>query len=143
MSGEPDPLYACVRTRLCKYRLRDCLTRWRSEHGWSLVVHAAGAPTAEAVPRQRIVDDGVRQQYDDVVEVVPSARKHDIDDADIFHAIRNPYRYVEQEYDGELRLLIIGPARDGSLLEVVVVPLDDPQRVIHADHLRPKFYDFL
>jgi len=40
---------------------------------------------------------------------VSSARKHDVEDADIFHAIRNPYRYVEQEYDGELRLLIIGP----------------------------------
>jgi hypothetical protein len=39
------------------------------------------------------------------------------------------------------RLLSLGTA--GRLLEVVVVPAGDPQRVIHADVLRPKFYDYL
>lgn len=40
-----------------------------------------------------------------------AARKHDIDDADIIHAIRNLFRYIEQEYDGELRMLILGADR--------------------------------
>ena len=62
---------------------------------------------------------------------------------DVRHAIRNALRFREQEYDGELRLFIIGPGADGRLLEIVAVPADDPQRVIHADVLRPKFYDYL
>lgn len=77
------------------------------------------------------------------MEFTAGARKHGIEDADILHAIRNPFRYIEQEYDGELRMLILGADRTGRLLEVVVVPADDPQRVIHADRMRPKFYDYL
>lgn len=46
------------------------------------------------------------------------------------------------EYDGEERLLVIGPAPDGRLLELVL-PLDEPQRIIHAATLRPKFYIYL
>lgn len=71
-----------------------------------------------------------------------SARKHGIVDADILHAVRNALRYVEHDYDGEVRLLLIGPDRTGRLLEVVVVA-DEPPRVIHADWLRPRFYDYL
>lgn len=52
-------------------------------------------------------------------------------------------RLVEFEYDGEDRLLIIGPDRSGTLLELVAVPVDGPARIIHADRLRPKFYDYL
>jgi len=48
-----------------------------------------------------------------------------------------------QEYDGETRLFVIGADRGGRLLEIVAVPATDPQRVIHADVLRPKFYDYL
>jgi len=29
------------------------------------------------------------------------------------------------------------------LLEIVVVPVHEPQRVIHADRMRPKFYEYL
>ncbi len=77
------------------------------------------------------------------MEVAESARRHGIDDADILHAIRTPFRYIEQEYDGELRLLILGADRSGRLLEIVLVPAEDPQRVIHADRMRAKFYDYL
>jgi len=77
------------------------------------------------------------------VEVTASARKHGLTDADVLHAWRNVMRTVEQDYDGETRLLAIGPALDGALLELVVVPADQPLRVIHADRLRPKFYDLL
>lgn len=77
------------------------------------------------------------------MEIVGSARKHGIPDDDIKHAIQYPLRVVPQDGDYDGRVLIIGPDSTGRLLEVVVVPADDPQRVIHADVLRPKFYDYL
>jgi hypothetical protein len=76
------------------------------------------------------------------VEVGDSARKHDIADADMLHAWRNQLRYVLLEYNDELQYLVIGPARDGALLELVI-PTDEPGRIIHADKLRPKFYKYL
>lgn len=77
------------------------------------------------------------------MEVTASALKHGLAEEDVLHAWRNVLRTVEQDYDGETRLLAIGPARDGALLELVVVPADLPVRVIHADRLRPKFYELL
>ena len=74
------------------------------------------------------------------MEVRESARKHGIDDVDMLHAFDNHIRYVEQEYGGEVRTLLIGPDRSGRLLELVVV---DGSVIIHADVLRPKFYDYL
>lgn len=72
-----------------------------------------------------------------------SARRHGVSDADIRHAFDHAIRYVEYEYEGEERILVIGADRRGSLLELVVVPIDAPARIIHADVLRPKFYDYL
>jgi hypothetical protein len=77
------------------------------------------------------------------VEITSSARKHGVDDALITHAWENALRYVEYEYDGEERLLVIGPDLAGNLLELVAVPADEPTRIVHADRLRPKFHDFL
>lgn len=81
------------------------------------------------------------------MEFVESARKHyaehGISDADELHVIRNPFRLVEQEGDQEGRLLIIGVDPSVRLLEVVVVPADDPQRIIHVNVLQPKNYDYL
>jgi uncharacterized DUF497 family protein len=77
------------------------------------------------------------------VEIRPSARKHGIDDADIEHAWRNALRLIEYEYDGEERLLVIGPDRYGRMLELVAVPAAEPTRIIHADRLRPTFHDYL
>ena len=77
------------------------------------------------------------------MEVAPSARKHGVEDADVQHAWRNALRLVEYEYLGEDRLLVIGPDRHGRLLELVAVPAQAPARIIHADRLRPKFYDYL
>lgn len=79
----------------------------------------------------------------DGVEIGGSARKHGIQDADIIHAFEQAIRLVEFEYDGEDRLLVIGPDRHGRMLEVVAVPVDEPTRIIHADRLRAKFYDYL
>ena len=77
------------------------------------------------------------------LRVLPSARKHGIEYADIQHALDNILRYREQEYEGEMRVLVIGPDRSGRILELVIVPARSPQRVIHADVLRAKFYDYL
>jgi hypothetical protein len=77
------------------------------------------------------------------VQIRPSARKHGIDDADIEHAWRNATRLIEYEYEGDERLLIIGPDRHGLMLELVAVPVGEPTRIIHADRLRPTFYDYL
>jgi hypothetical protein len=76
------------------------------------------------------------------VEIRASARKHGISDDAILHAYRNPLRYVELEHHGEVQLLLIGPDQTGRLLELVI-PTDEPPRIIHADALRPKFYDYL
>ena len=77
------------------------------------------------------------------MQIRPSARKHGIDDADIEHAWRNATRLIEYEYDGEERLIVIGPDRHGLMLELVAVPAGEPTRIIHADRLRPTFYDYL
>lgn len=77
------------------------------------------------------------------MEIGGSARRHGIGDDDIEHAWSNALRYVEYEYEGEDRLLAIGPDTTGRLLELVAVPADAPTRIIHADVLRPKFYDYL
>ena len=52
------------------------------------------------------------------MEIIGSAHRRDVDDADIIHAWENAIRYVEYEYDGEERLLVIGPDRHGHLLEL-------------------------
>ncbi|MFE7421032.1 hypothetical protein [Rhodococcus sp. NPDC057529] len=75
--------------------------------------------------------------------ITNSARRHNISDTDITHAFENAIRYVEYEYDGEERLLIIGTDTAGRLLELVAVPAGKPNRIIHADRLRAKFYDYL
>jgi uncharacterized DUF497 family protein len=76
-------------------------------------------------------------------EIRGNARKHGIDDVDIQHAWDNAIRIVEYEYRREERLLVIGPDRQGALLELVAVPVDEPTRIIHADRLRPSRYDYL
>lgn len=74
------------------------------------------------------------------MEIADSARKHGIPDEDMMHAIRQSIRWVSQD---DTRLLVIGPARDARLLEVVILdPYGDPV-VIHADELRPMFHQFL
>ncbi len=75
------------------------------------------------------------------MEVADSARKHGIPDADILHAWRNVLRVAEQDYGGENRIIAVGPARNGALLELVIVPADEPTRIIHADYARRSFLD--
>ncbi|MDV7192607.1 MULTISPECIES: hypothetical protein [Mycolicibacterium] len=76
------------------------------------------------------------------MQIEPSARKHGISDDAMLHAVANAIRVIEQEYHGEIRQLVIGADYTARLLEIVVVT-DEPVRIIHADVLRPKFYDYL
>ena len=77
------------------------------------------------------------------MRVTDSAFNHGIAEADILHAYTNAIRLVEIEQYGEDRLIVIGPDRAGNWLELVAMPADDADRIIHADRLRPKFYEFL
>lgn len=77
------------------------------------------------------------------MEIRPSARKLGVADRDILHALDNIIRYREQEYEGQLRVFVIGPDGAGRLLELVLVPHHQPSRVIHADLLQPNHYKFL
>jgi hypothetical protein len=60
----------------------------------------------------------------------------------MLHAFRNAMKVVPKEYAGHEQFLIIGPARDGQLLELVV-PDDEPKRIIHAMDRWPEFYRYL
>ena len=77
------------------------------------------------------------------MEIADSARKHGIGDTSIIHAWENAIKLAEFEYDGEERLFIIGPDSSGNLLELVAIPAEEPTHIIHADRLRPRFYDAL
>lgn len=79
---------------------------------------------------------------DGTIAIRDSARKHGVADDAIRHAITHPMRVVMHEYDDERRLLIIG-GDTGELLEVVAVAGGSGFVLIHADVLRPKYYDFL
>jgi hypothetical protein len=75
--------------------------------------------------------------YDTLVEVHQAARKHGFDDPDIAHAIDNALSIDEV---GEDKLLYLGPARDGRLLEVVTLRRQDgPELAIHAMKMREKY----
>jgi hypothetical protein len=75
------------------------------------------------------------------VRIGAPARKHGITDDDMLHAVRTAMRRVVM--DDELTMLI-GPAHDGSLLEIGVLGIDGEDPVlIHAMALRPTFYRFL
>ena len=69
------------------------------------------------------------------------ACKHGIAEADIEHAVRHALRRVVMDDD---LTMLLGPARDGALLEIGMLGLDSDDPVaIHAMALRPKFYRLL
>jgi hypothetical protein len=75
------------------------------------------------------------------VRIGEPARKHGVSDADIWHALRTAIRKIDMDDD---LTMLIGPARDGTPLEIGVLDLngEDPV-VIHAMRLRPKFYPLI
>jgi hypothetical protein len=69
------------------------------------------------------------------------AHRHGVTDNDVAHATRTAIRRLRMDDD---LTMLIGPATDGTLLEIGVLDLDgeDPV-VIHAMPLRPKVYRLL
>lgn len=66
--------------------------------------------------------------------ILPSARKHGVADEDMLHAYRNTMRVFEQA-DG--MTMIVGPARDGALLEVGLLIAHDFEGVLIAHAMNP------
>jgi hypothetical protein len=71
-----------------------------------------------------------------VPDIAPSARKHGITDDDMRHALRNPL-LVEDHDDG--LTMFVGPARDGTPLEVGVADSDAGPIIVHAMRARPRY----
>ena len=72
------------------------------------------------------------------MEVFASALRHGVGEEDIQHAVRNAVA-VEEVGDDPVRYLILGPARAGDLLELVVMDTPRGPLVIHAMPMRPKY----
>ena len=72
------------------------------------------------------------------MEVLPSSRRHGIDDEDIQHCVMHAL-VIDEVAEDPVRYLVLGPDRAGNLPELVV--LDRPQgpAVIHAMKMRPKY----
>ena len=78
-----------------------------------------------------------------MLEIGDSARKHDLADEDINHAVDNALAIEDAGEDPD-RWLVVGPDRAGNLLEVVVMTTaEDTQLAIHAMPMRPKFMRLL
>ena len=74
------------------------------------------------------------------MRIVDAARVHGIADEDMLHAVRTAITGFER---GEL-MMLIGAARDGTLLEAGILGAgsDDPV-IVHAMKLRARFYKYL
>lgn len=71
------------------------------------------------------------------MELHAAARRHGFDDPDIEHAIN--YALSSEVLGGD-KLLYLGPARDGRLLEVVTLRREaGTELVIHAMKMRDKY----
>jgi hypothetical protein len=81
-------------------------------------------------------------EYNKLVRVHHSARKHRVEEEDILHAIENAL--AEVDLDDE-RTLLLGPDRSARMLEIVVLQSSDVDEliVIHAMPMRRQFQRFL
>jgi uncharacterized DUF497 family protein len=77
------------------------------------------------------------------VKVRDAARKHGVEDRDFSHAIDHALA-IEDAGDDPDRWLVIGPDRDGNLLEVVVMTTgENTHLAIHAMPMRAKYQRLL
>jgi len=65
------------------------------------------------------------------VRIGGPARKHDVTDVDIWHAVPNAIRRVIM---GDDLTMLIGPASDGALLEIGVLDIDRGRPGRHPCH---------
>ena len=71
-----------------------------------------------------------------MLRIHPAARKHDISDADIRHAVKHAMAIENSE---DWTRLYVGPGRDATLVEVVtVIRSRQVELAIHAMKIRPK-----
>lgn len=71
------------------------------------------------------------------MDIEASARKHDVSDDDMLHALRHHWRAFDT--DDPSVTMFIGPAMNAEPLEVGVVTDDDGVAIIHAMPARHKF----
>lgn len=76
------------------------------------------------------------------MEILPSGRRHGIDDEDIQHGVEQAL-VIEEIGDDPLRFLVLGPDRTGNLLELVVLDRLQGPAVIHAMKMREKYRRYL
>ena len=69
------------------------------------------------------------------VEILPSARKHDVATDDMLHAFENCIVWLELD-DDPLRYLVAGPDRAGNLLDLGIVIADNEELLVRAMPLR-------
>jgi hypothetical protein len=69
-----------------------------------------------------------------------SARRHDVADEDMRHAVRNAMRVYDL---GDGFTMFIGPARDAALLEVGVADQTEGPEIVHSQPARDKYLRWL
>ena len=69
------------------------------------------------------------------MEILPSARKHDIADDDMLHAAEHSIAWIELG-DDPIRFLLAGPDRAGNQLELVMMVTEEGEFMIHAMPMR-------
>ena len=73
------------------------------------------------------------------MEIHPTARRHDITDEDILHAIEHSMLVDDLGEDPD-RWLVIGPDHAANLLEIVIlITSEGDELIIHAMPLRPVY----
>lgn len=70
------------------------------------------------------------------MQIASSARRHGVSDDDIEHAYRNHVAGFVVDDD---MTMLVGPATDGTLLEIGVARRDDVSCIVHAMPARLKF----
>jgi hypothetical protein len=75
--------------------------------------------------------------YLGVVDIEASARKHDVPDEDMLHAIQHHWRAFET--DDPSVTMFIGPSRTAEPLEVGLLIDDEGAAIVHAMRARTKF----
>ncbi len=81
-------------------------------------------------------------RYCGAPEVPPSRPKHKIGKSGVRHVIDNPlvvFRVPAPDGRSDDRSLYLGDDETGRALEVLTVPLEDGELVIHAMDLRAKY----
>lgn len=73
------------------------------------------------------------------MRVAASVPEHGVADTDILHAVAHPLRTLNDQ--GDLSsVMVVGPARNGVILEVGLVDDDTDLRVVHARPARRKYW---